>query len=107
MWRLMLSTRVCAQQRGAKDAAIFPPGELKEVEFHLVKRLCALATDCTAHLNQPRRARNRPGTTMLMAVLEGRAPNRRPQSPTEVAARSLAAAAADVIGFFLGGLGRS
>ena len=54
----MLSTRVCAQQRGAKDAADFPPGELKEVQIHLVKRLCALATDCTAHVNQPRRAWN-------------------------------------------------
>ena len=30
---------------------------------------------------------------MLMAVFEGRAPERRPQSPTEVAARPLAAAA--------------
>ena len=58
MWGLMLSTRVCVQQRGAKDAATSSPGELKEVEFHLVKRLCALATDCTARLNQPRRARS-------------------------------------------------
>ena len=44
---------------------------------------------------------------MLMAVFEGRAPERRPQSPTEVAARSLAATAADVIGFFQAGLGRT
>ena len=58
MWDSMLSTRVCAQQRGGKDAATGPPHDLKEVEFHLVNRLGALATDCSAHLNQPRRARN-------------------------------------------------
>ena len=58
MWDSMLSTRVCAQQRGAKDAATGLPHDLKEVEIHLVKRLGALATDCSAHLNQPRRASN-------------------------------------------------
>ena len=58
MWGLRLSTRVWDGQRGAKDAANFPPGELKEVEFHLVKRLGALATDCSSHSNQPRRARS-------------------------------------------------
>ena len=54
----MLSTRVCAQQLGAKDAATGPPHDLKEVEIHLVQRVGALATDCSARLNQPRRARN-------------------------------------------------
>ena len=39
---------------------------------------------------------------MLMAVLEGRAPNRRTLRPIEVAASHLAAAAADVICFFSG-----
>ena len=58
MWDSMLSTQVCAQQLGAKDSANFPLGDLKEVEIHLVNRLGALATDCSAHLNQPRRARN-------------------------------------------------
>ena len=58
MWHLMLGTRVRDGQRGAKDAAIVSPSTLKEVEFHLVKRLCTLATDCTAQLNQARRARN-------------------------------------------------
>ena len=58
MWGLRLGTRVWDGQRGAKDAAISSPGELKEVEFHLVKRLVALATDLTASLNQPRRPWN-------------------------------------------------
>ena len=58
MWGLMLSTRVCVQQRGTKEAANSSPGELKEVEFHLVKRLVALATDLTASLNQLRRPWN-------------------------------------------------
>ena len=48
-----MGTRVWDGQRVAKDAN-FPPGDLKEVEFHLVKRLVALATDLTASLNQPR-----------------------------------------------------
>ena len=47
MWGLLLRTRVCVQLRGAWHAANFPPGELKEVEIHLVKRLGALATDCS------------------------------------------------------------
>ena len=58
MWGLMLGTRVWDGQRGAKEAAFVSPSNLNEVEFHLVKRLCALATDCSSRLNQPRRARN-------------------------------------------------
>ena len=46
MWDSMLSTRVCAQQQGAKDAANFLPDDLKELEI------------CSAHLNQPWRPRN-------------------------------------------------
>ena len=42
---------------------------------------------------------------MMMAVFEGRVPDGRPQSPTSVAASDLAAAAADDIDFFQGGLG--
>jgi hypothetical protein len=40
------------------EAANFPPCGLKELEIHLVKHLCAQTTDCSACLNQPRRARN-------------------------------------------------
>ena len=58
MWGLRLGTRVWDRQRGAKESCPFPPHDLKKAEFHLVKRLCALATDCSAHLNQPRRARS-------------------------------------------------
>ena len=43
---------------------------------------------------------------MLMAVFEGRALERRPQSPTEVAARPPRSSKEDDIGFFPGGLGR-
>ena len=45
MWHLMLGTRVWDGQRGAKEAAFVSPSNLKKAEFHLVKRLCALATD--------------------------------------------------------------
>ena len=55
---LMLGTRVWDGQRGAKEAASRLPSTLKEVQIHLVKRLSALATDCTAHLNQRWRARS-------------------------------------------------
>ena len=58
MWGLRLSTRVWARQWGARKLCPCQPHAAKEVQIHLVKRLCALATDCTAHLNQPRRARN-------------------------------------------------
>ena len=40
---------------------------------------------------------------MLMAMFEGCAPNHRPHRPTEVAARRLAAAAADIDVSSLGG----
>ena len=53
MWHLMLGTRVWDGQRGAKEAAFVSPSHLKEVGFTSCKRLCALATDCTARLNQP------------------------------------------------------
>ena len=43
---------------------------------------------------------------MLMAVFEGRALERRPQSPTEVAARPPRSSKEDDIGFFPGGFGR-
>ena len=54
----MLRTRVWDEQRGAKESSPLLPHELKELAFHLVKRLVALATDLTASLNQPRRPWN-------------------------------------------------
>ena len=53
-----MSTRVRDGQGVAKEESPCQISIVCKVEFHLVKRLCALATDCTAHLNQPRRARN-------------------------------------------------
>ena len=104
MWGLRLSTRVRDGQRVAKEESPCQISIDCKVEFHLVKRPCA-------HWPQTARPAQTslgdPGATLLMAVLEGRAPNRRPQSPTEVAASDLAAAAADVIGFFQAGLGRT
>ena len=47
MWGFMLRTRVWVQLRGAWHAANFPPGELKEVEIHLVQRVGAEATACS------------------------------------------------------------
>ncbi len=58
IWGLRLRTRLRDRQRVAKESSPFPPDDLKKVEIHLVKRVGALATDCSAHLNQPRRARN-------------------------------------------------
>ena len=35
MWDLMLGTRVCAQQRGAKESSPCQPHIVEELEFHL------------------------------------------------------------------------
>jgi hypothetical protein len=52
-------TGMWGQLRGAKEAANSPPGDLKEVEFTSCKRFVRTDhTDCTARLNQARRARN-------------------------------------------------
>ena len=56
MWGLILSTRVWKRQLGAWDAAIFPPGALKEVQIHLLQRVRVDGTARSPLKNQARRA---------------------------------------------------
>ena len=58
IWGLRLGTRVWDRQRVAKEESPCQILIVCKVEFHLVKRLCALATDCTARLNQRWRPRS-------------------------------------------------
>ena len=58
IWGLRLGTRVWDGQRVAKEESPCQISIDCKVQIHLVKRLCTLATDCTAQLNQARRARN-------------------------------------------------
>ena len=76
LWGLILKTRVSCQHWGAKDESPCQPHIVKEVEFTSCKRLCALATDCSAHLNQPWRPRSH--------LADGRARRTRAESKTSM-----------------------